>query len=110
MSSAESWEGAPGGLNEYTTLAAQIAGLLGCGSVKVQAPTACVVPTISALDLDQDPFAPVPPPSAGRSPFHDYTCSSTDVVHCTLTPAVAQWLLERLTAPPPHDPDTPDTP
>jgi hypothetical protein len=107
MTSAVSWEGAPGGLNEYTPLAAQIASLLGCGTVQVQAPTACVVPTISALDLDQDPFAPVPPVSAGRSPFHDYTCSATDVVHCTLTPAVAQWLLERLTAPPSPASDSP---
>lgn len=100
MRSAVSWEGAPGGLNQYTPLAAQIAGLLGCGTVTVQAPTACVVPTISALDIDQDPFAPIPPVAAGRSPFHDYTCSATDVVHGTLTPAVAQWLLARLTAPP----------
>ncbi len=107
MTSARSWEGAPGGLNEYTPLAAQIASLMGCGTVQVQAPTACVVPTISALDIDQDPFAPIPAPSTGRSPFHDYTCSATDVVHCTLTPPVAQWLLERLTAPPSPAPISP---
>ena len=110
MTSDFSWEGAPGGLNEYTPLAAAIAEMLGCGTVQVLASTACVVPTISALDLDQDPYAPVPAPSEGQSPFHDYTCSATDVVHCTLTPAVAHWLLERLTAPPSHDPDSPDTP
>ncbi len=100
MSSAVSWEGAPGGLDDYTPTAAAIASLLGCGTVTVHAPSACVVPTISALDIDQDPFAPIPSPSAGRSPFHDFICSEHDTPHCTLTPDVARWLLEQLVAPP----------
>ena len=95
-----SWEGAPGGQNGYTPMAAVIAQSLGCGTVTVQSPSACSVPTISALDIDQDPFAPIPPSSAGKSPFHDYVCSSQDLPHITLSAATAQWLLTQLTASP----------
>ena len=60
----------------------------------------CTVPTISALGLDQDPFAPVPPPGSGASPFDDYAFSADNEPHLTITPEVSAWLLTTLGSPP----------
>jgi Putative serine esterase (DUF676) len=96
VSSDQPWECAPGGQNEYNLAAAGIAMGLGYGQVEVLASRVCTVPTISALDLQCGPFEPVPPPSAGLSPFHDYTCCESSQMHLQFTPAVKDWLLDRL--------------
>lgn len=98
--SAVSWEGAPGGQSNYLDLAGKIAKAIACGSVNVVHPQSCVVPTVSALDMVQDPFAPIPPPSAGTSPFHDYRCSDSNQFHLVLTAPIADWLLSQLTSEP----------
>jgi hypothetical protein len=99
MASGYSWEGAPGGLNVYNTDAAVLAGGLGCGSVSDPVPRSCSVPTVSALDLDQSPFVPVPPPGASVSPFHDYTCCARNEPHLTITPETSAWLVRKLGSP-----------
>lgn len=100
MTSATSWEGVPGGQENYVAIAGAIAQTLACGEVLVQSPNVCVVPTISALDIAQDPLAPIPPAGTGRSPFHDYICSEQDQQHLVLTEATASWLLSQLTVAP----------
>ncbi len=90
------WEGAPGGQNQYNLIAAAIARSLALGEVAVPAPQACTVPTVSALDLSSAPFAPVPAPGSGASPFHDYICCETNQMHLQFTPAVSRWLIDRL--------------
>ena len=94
------WEGAPGGQNAYDLIAGaiaeSIASSLGLGTVQVPLPSLCTVPTVSALDLDTDPFAPVPPPGSGHSPFDDYTHCQTNQPHLQFTPAVRDWLVDRL--------------
>jgi cytochrome P450 len=109
------WEGAPGGQEPYNGQVAAIAQGVGCGTVTHELDSICTVPTISALGLDQDPFAPVPPPGSGASPFDDYACSADNEPHLTITPEVSAWLLTTLGSPPtseagptvdfnPHDP------
>jgi cytochrome P450 len=88
------WEGAPGGQEPYNGQVAAIAAGVGCGTVTHELDSVCTVPTISALGLDQDPFAPVPPPGAG--PFDDYAFSAENEPHLTITSAVSQWLLAQL--------------
>ncbi len=93
------WDGAPGGQEPYNGQVAALAAGVGCGQVTQAYPLACTVPTISALDLDQDPFAPVPPPGSGTGgggPFHDYAHCATNQPHLTITPEVSAWLLGAL--------------
>jgi cytochrome P450 len=112
------FEDLPGGTNMYTAGAAAIAGVFGTGMVKLDAPAACSVPTVSALAIDQDPTAKIPVPGPGVSPFDDFVCSEENLPHLTLTAAVADWLIARIgpplqqsagttaAAPPPFDPAT----
>jgi len=94
-----SWEGAPGGQNVYNLVAAAIAKGMGCGQVDVPVSLTCCVPTVSALDLNADPFEPVPPPGSGASPFHDYVCCDENQMHVQFTRPVKDWLLERVGPP-----------
>lgn len=94
-----SWEGAPGGENLYNFDADQVATCLGFGTLFDPIPRTCSVPTVSALDLDADPFEPVPPPGSGKSPFHDYICCEKNELHLRFTPEVKAWLLNRLGTP-----------
>jgi cytochrome P450 len=90
------WEGAPGGQEPYNGEVAQIAAGLGCGTVAHALDSSCTVPTVSALDLRQDPFAPVPPAGSGAGPFDDYAFCATNEQHLAITPEVSEWLLEAL--------------
>jgi cytochrome P450 len=92
------WEGAPGGQEPYNGQVAAIAAGVGCGSVAHAYDSTCTVPTVSALDLKQDPFTPVPAPGSGASPFADYAFSSDNEEHLTITPGVSAWLLGELGA------------
>jgi Putative serine esterase (DUF676) len=93
------WEGVPGGQEPYNGEVAQIAAGLGCGTVAHAVDSTCTVPTVSALDLRQDPFAPVPPPGSGAGPFDDYTFCDENEQHLVFTPAVSAWLLAALGSP-----------
>ncbi len=102
IASPISWEGAPGGLNFYNAIADDIVEGIGFGPLLDPIPVTCSVPTLSALDIDPkrfSPFAPVPDPHSGASPFHEYICSAENTPHLTITPEVSTWLLERLGAP-----------
>jgi hypothetical protein len=99
LASDVSWEAAPGGQNVYGSLAAEAAANLGCGHVESLLGPLCAVPTISALDLDQSPWLPVPPPNDRRSPFDDYTFSEANQPHTVLTATVSDWLLDRVGLP-----------
>ena len=92
-----SWEGAPGGQNLYNFYSAVIAQGIGYGTVATPIAQTCAVPTVSALDLPGDPFAPVPAPGTGLSPFEDYICCESNQLHLHFTPQVKQWLLDQLT-------------
>jgi hypothetical protein len=90
------WDGAPGGQEPYNAQVAALAAAVGCGQVTHACDAACTVPTISALDLDQDPFVPVPPPGSGAGPFHDYAWCAANEPHLTITPELSRWLLGAL--------------
>jgi hypothetical protein len=90
------WEGAPGGQEPYNGQVAAIAAGVGAGTVVHAYDSTCTVPTVSALDLRQDPYAPVPPPGSGASPFDDYACCKDNEEHLTITPEVSAWLLGAL--------------
>lgn len=91
-----SWEGAPGGTNVHTLIVAQIAQSLASGLVDTPQGLSCAVPTVSALDLKQGPFEPVPAPGGVASPFHDYHAGRENLPHLTITEEAGQWLLDRL--------------
>jgi cytochrome P450 len=91
------WETAPGSLNDYNAQAAAVAGAPGCGDVADDHPLTCGIPTVSALDLDQSPFAPVP---AAGGPFDAFTCSDAPAKHLELTQGVSDWVVRELGAPP----------
>jgi hypothetical protein len=93
------WEGAPGGQEPYNGQVAAIAAGVGCGTVTHALDSICTVPTISALDLNVDPFTPVPPPGSGVSPFDDYAFCAANEPHLTITPQVSAWLLAELGSP-----------
>ena len=98
------WDVAPGGQDFYNAEIAAIARGTGCGAVTAALPASCAVPTVSALGIKGDPFAPVPPvgpaaPAPAASPFHDYAFADADHPHLTLTPALSEWLLAALGAP-----------
>ena len=103
VTSEFSWEGAPGGQNVYNALAQDIVASIGFGPINDPVPVTTAVPTLSALDIDPtkfSPFAPVPAPSAGASPFSDYICSATNTPHLTITPEVSEWLVTKIGTPP----------
>lgn len=98
--SAWSWESVPGGLGRYLELAAQCVEALGYGDVQLRSVTSCAVPTVSALDLDLDPDAPIPEPGRAASPFHDYHHQGKDNHrHLYFAAATADWLAQRLGRP-----------
>jgi hypothetical protein len=90
------WEGAPGGQEPYNGQVAAIAAGVGAGTVVHAFDSTCTVPTVSALDLRQDPYAPVPAPGSGASPFDDYACCESNEQHLTITPKLSAWLLAAL--------------
>jgi cytochrome P450/surfactin synthase thioesterase subunit len=92
------WETAPGSQNTYNADAAGITEGWGCGSVEAANLMTCCVPTVSALDVDADPFAPV----SSKGPFDDHVCSPHNVLHLEITQAVSDWIVRELgEAPPP---------
>jgi cytochrome P450 len=103
VTSPFSWEGAPGGLNVYNAVAADIVNSIGFGPLRDPVPSTCAVPTLSAFDIDPakySPFASVPAPNTGASPFHDYMWSVENLPHLTITPAVSEWLIGKIGSPP----------
>jgi hypothetical protein len=90
------WDGAPGGQEPYNGQVAAIASGVGCGTVAHALDSVCTVPTVSALDLRQDPFVPVPPPGSAPSPFDDYAFCTDNEPHLTITPELSAWLLAAL--------------
>jgi hypothetical protein len=97
-SQGRAWEGAPGGQDSYNGQVAALAGGVGCGAVAHAFDETCSVPTVSALDLPQEPSAPVPPAGLGESPFHDYVVNAENQPHLTITPQCSAWLLAALGA------------
>ena len=95
-SHGRAWEGAPGGQETYNGQVAALAIGVGCGAVTHALDETCSVPTVSALDLCQDPSEAVPPANAGKSPFEDYCFNSENQFHLTITPECSAWLLAAL--------------
>jgi len=91
------WETVAGGQNTYNGEVGQFAANLGVGTVTHGQDRTCGVPTVSALDLHQDPLEPVHP-AAG--PFDAYTCSATNVQHLELTDEVSDWIVKEVGVPP----------
>ena len=97
------WEGAPGGQEPYNGEVAEIAAGLGCGTVTHALDSTCTVPTVSALDLRQDPFTPVPPAGSGAGPFDDYAFCAANEQHLAISAEVSAWLLAELGNPLPTE-------
>ncbi len=91
-----SWEGVAGSLDTYNAIIGASAQLLGIGKVETHEPFACVVPTISALDLRQNPHLPIPDPETSRSPFDDYVCAASNLPHIAIDLQIRDWILEKL--------------
>lgn len=96
VASDVSWEGAAGSLDVYDMLVGDALDTLAMGTSHVRQPTACVVPTASALDIDQDPASPIPEPDRGLSPFDDYVCAQDNLPHIAITAPIKEWILEKL--------------
>ncbi|MEP6692175.1 MAG: cytochrome P450, partial [Gemmatimonadaceae bacterium] len=97
-----SWEGAPGGLNVYNAMTAQVAQGMGLGAINDDAPVFTAISTLSALGIDPatvSPFAPVPPPGSGASPFHAYIAGTENTRHIVMTAAASTFLLAELGTP-----------
>jgi cytochrome P450 len=106
------WEAAPGSQNNYNAQVYGIAAGIGAGTVAHDADRTCCIPTVSAIDLRQDPFTSV----RQSGPFDDHVCSADNVQHLQITPEVSRWIVEQLGTPPapapawdpvkfnPHDP------
>ena len=92
----EVFEGVPGGYNYYPAAAFGAARALGCGRVSLANPTSTSIPTVSALDLEQSPLDPIPPCGESTSPFDDYTNAEHNLPHVNMTPAMGQWLLDKI--------------
>ena len=92
----EVFEGVPGGYNFYPYAAFGAAQGLNCGEVSLKSPTSTSIPTVSALDLDQSPLKPIPPYAESTSPFDDYTYAEQNMPHVNMTPAMGQWLLDKI--------------
>jgi cytochrome P450 len=93
------WETVPGSQNSYNAQVAQVASAFGCGTVNPEPANmqTCCIPTVSALDLDHDPSAPIGP---GTGPFDAHTCSPDSLQHLELAPEVTNWIVGQLGAPP----------
>jgi cytochrome P450 len=95
-----SWETVPGSQNNYNARVAAIASAMGCGTVEADSTNGltCCVPTVSALDLDQDPRIAI---GQDKGPFDAHTCSPDNLEHLALAREVTEWIVDELGAPPP---------
>lgn len=102
------WEQVPGALNVLNAEAIEVVRSLGCTSTTDLFTSTLGIsssmPTVSVLDADVGPNDPIPPPGSGVSPFDDYCCAATNLMHLQLTDEMVDWLIDRLEA---HQPATP---
>jgi cytochrome P450 len=99
---AYDWDTAPGSRNIYNAQVVGVAKGFGCGDVRPDPPPAsCCIPTVSALGIDQNPFAAV---RAGSGPFDAFVCSDKNEEHLVITPKVSQSILDELGDPPAQAP------
>ncbi len=97
-SAPESWEGAPGGQAQYIAIAGALAQSVACGTVEVHKPLACIVPTVSALFLQQDPHLPIPEKPPADSPFQAWATANENLMHCQLSAETAEFLFQEITS------------
>lgn len=90
------WEITPGAREAYFDAVVGPVRSLGIGDVSISLEVGCSMPTVSALDLDIDPFAKIPAPGAVLSPFHDFATNATDQHHLQLTADLADWIFDRV--------------
>jgi hypothetical protein len=95
---AEGWEAAPGGQAHYAATAAAIAKGAACGNVTLHHPKACIVPTVSALYLKQDPFSSIPADPPDNSPFKAWAVAEENLSHCELSASTAEFLFREITS------------
>lgn len=101
--SAVSWEAAPGGQGTHLAQVAQLASLIGGSEVQSNIPQNCTVPTFSALDLELDPFTPIPEWAEAPNPmFNGWAFATRNLPHLHFDPAMRDWLLDRIEAFNPH--------
>jgi cytochrome P450 len=91
------WETVRGGQNTYNREVGEFVASLGYDDVQRGQDCTCGIPTVSALDLDQDPLDAVP---LRAGPFDAYTCSATNVQHVQLTDELSTWVVQTLGVPP----------
>ncbi len=122
VSSDVCWETVPGALNVLNTQVFDvIRSIVGPTSAAGDGPssagadgpitttlgTSSSMPTVSALDLDIPPNAPVPAPGHGASPFDDYVCADTNLMHLELSADMVDWIVDRIER---HQPPCPPSP
>jgi hypothetical protein len=89
------WESVPGAVDVLNAEVTSILASFGC-PIETTLGMSSSLPTVSSLDIDGDPLAPIPPPGSGATPFDDYTCSATNQRHLQLTSEVVDWLVNRV--------------
>lgn len=94
----ESWEGVPGGQSAYAAVVGGLAHGAAYGTVTVHAPNACIVPTVSALYLRQEPHLPVPATPPPDSPFQAWMTADDNLIHCGLSANTAEFLFQEMTS------------
>ena len=87
---ARAWDTVPGSQNSYNARSWRSRRASAAGASRPPHPQTCCIPTVSALDLDQDPLAPVGEPRAVRR----FDCSAENVEHLVLTADVSKWIVD----------------
>ncbi|GAB3154433.1 hypothetical protein GCM10027290_48920 [Micromonospora sonneratiae] len=93
-------DGAPGGTLESYRILAEALERNG-GRVTLRRPTACFVPTVSAvairyLDRQEDLYAKVDALDPSESELDAFRCSSTTTTHTAITEELCTWIMEQL--------------
>ncbi len=103
VSSDVCWETVPGALNVLNSQVFDVVrSIVGStssdagGRITTTLGTSSSMPTVSALDLEIDPNSPVPPPGTGASPFDDYVCGGTNLIHLELSAEMVDWIVDRI--------------
>ena len=100
------WETVPGATNVLNAIVTSVLSGMGC-PFGAALGASSAVPTVSALDVDGDPTAPIGPPGTSGSPFHDHVSPATDQFHLQFPADVVDWIVDRVERHQPRNSEAP---